>query len=121
MKVVDHQKEKKMARARARLAVLQDIAIHMLERGHVMTRHEWEKDIESPIRIGMIFNFFGNWARMVGILEHELPDAWEQINAKAAPAPKPESKPEPKPAPKPQANPLEALSKPAKAEKKSKD
>lgn len=111
-----------MARARARMAVLQDIAMHFLEVGHVMTRHEWEQDSKAPVRIGMIFNLFGNWARMVGILENEMPDAWGQINAKAAPAPKPEPKPAPKPAPKPKAdNALEALSKPAKAEKKSEE
>jgi hypothetical protein len=106
-----------MARARARMAVLQDIAMHMLEKGHVMTRHEWEKDPKAPIRIGMIFNLFGNWPRMVGILENELPDAWKQINEKPEPAPAPKPKAEPKPAPKPKADALEALSKAAKAEK----
>lgn len=102
-----------MARARARMAVLQDIAMHMLEKGHVMTRNEWEKDPKAPIRIGMIFNLFGNWPRMVGILENELPDAWKQITKKSEPAPTPA----PKPAPKPKADPLEALSKAAEAEK----
>lgn len=106
-----------MARARARMAVLQDIAMHMLEKGHVMTRNEWEHDATAPVRIGMIFNLFGNWPRMVGILENELPDAWKQINAKAEPAPAPKPKAEPKPAPKPKADPLEALSKAAEAEK----
>jgi len=108
-----------MARARARIAVLQDIAMHMLERGHVMTRNEWERDSDAPVRIGMIFNLFGNWARMVGILENEMPGAWEQINEKAKPAPAPAPKPKaaPKSAPKPKADPLEALSKAADAEK----
>ena len=111
-----------MARSRARRAVLQDIAMHMLEKGHVMTRHEWERDSSAPVRIGMIFNLFGNWARMVGILENELPDAWGQINAPAPePAPKVEEKPKPAPAPKPKADPLEALSKAAKAEETSEE
>lgn len=107
-----------MARARARMAVLQDIAMHMLEKGHVMTRHEWENDDKAPVRIGLIFNLFGNWARMVGILENALPDAWKQIKAAEEP-PKPAPKPAPAPAPKKESkkDPLEALSKPAKAEK----
>ena len=107
-----------MARARARMAVLQDIAMHMLEVGHVMTRKEWETDSNSPIRIGMIFNLFGNWPRMIGILENEMPDAWKQINAPKAP-PAPKSAPKPKEEAK--ATPLEALSKTAPAEEKSED
>ena len=108
-----------MARARARMAVLQDIAMHMLEVGHVMTRHEWENDSKAPIRIGLIFNLFGNWPRMIGILENEMPDAWKQINAPKA-APEPKTDPKPKAAPK--KDPLEALSKPAPAAPKvSKD
>ena len=107
-----------MARARARMAVLQDIAMHMLEVGHIMTRKEWELDSKAPIRVGLIFNLFGSWPRMVGILEHEMPEAWKQINAPKAP-------PAPKPAPKPKeevkSNPLEALSKTAPAEEKSED
>ena len=112
------KKEKLMARARARMAVLQDIAMHMLEVGHVMTRHEWEKDSNVPVRIGLIFNLFGNWPRMVGILENEMPDAWKQINAPKE-APKPKTDPKPKVAPK--KDPLESLSKAAPAEKKSED
>lgn len=113
------KKEKLMARARARIAVLQDIAMHMLEVGHVMTRHEWENDSKAPVRIGLIFNLFGNWPRMIGILENEMPDAWKQINASKA-APKPKTDPKPKAAPK--KDPLEALSKPAPAAPKvSKD
>jgi len=118
MKVGAQKKEKLMARARARMAVLQDVAMYMLEVGHVMTRKEWELDSKAPVRIGMIFNLFGNWPRMVGILEHEMPDAWKQINApKVAPAPKPA----PKPKEKVKSNPLEALSKAAPAEEKSED
>jgi len=113
------KKEKLMARARARMAVLQDIAMHMLEVGHVMTRHDWEQDTKAPVRIGLIFNLFGNWPRMIGILENEMPDAWKQINAPKE-APKPKIDPKPKAAPK--KDPLESLSKPASAAAKvSKD
>lgn len=113
------KKEKLMARARARIAVLQDIAMHMLEVGHVMTRHEWEQDSKAPVRIGLIFNLFGNWPRMIGILENEMPDAWKQINAPKTP-PKPKTDPKPKAAPKKESP--EPLSKPAPAAPKvSKD
>ena len=113
------KKEKLMARARARMAVLQDIAMHMLEVGHVMTRHNWEQDSKAPIRVGLILNLFGNWPRMLGILENEMPDAWKQINAPKE-APKPKTDPKPKAAPK--SDPLESLSKPATAAPKvSKD
>ena len=119
MKVGAQKKEKLMARVRARMAVLQDIAMHMLEVGHVMTRKEWETDSNSPIRIGLIFNLFGNWPRMIGILKNEMPEAWEQINAPKAPPPEPKSAPKPKEEAK--VNPLEALSKTAPAEEKSED
>ena|SRR6056300_1392514 len=101
-----------MARARARRVVLQDIAMYMLEKGEVLSRHDWEKDDNTPIRVGLIFNYFGNWSRMLGILENELPDVWKQINT-----PKVEPKPKVEPAPKQKVDPLEALSKAAKAEK----
>jgi hypothetical protein len=108
-----------MARARARTAVLQDIAMHMLEVGHVMTKHNWEQDTKAPIRVGLILNLFGNWSRMLGILENEMPDAWKQINTPKE-APKPKIDPKPKAAPK--KDPLESLSKPASAAAKvSKD
>jgi hypothetical protein len=51
-------------------------------------------------------------------MENSLPEVWAEIKKKETPPPKPE--PTPKPAAKPKAgNALEALSKSAKAEKKS--
>ena len=62
--------------------------------------------------LGQVDNYFGNWSRLVTIMENEYPDAWAELHA-----PEPEPAPEPAPKPAPAVDPLAALSKAAKAEK----
>jgi hypothetical protein len=108
-----------MGSIRKRGKVLEAVSMVMLEEGKVLTKREYEHiETRTPIRAGLVLNFFGSWTRMVSIMENSLPEVWAEIKKKETPPPKPE--PTPKPAAKPKAgNALEALSKSAKAEKKS--
>jgi hypothetical protein len=108
-----------MGSIRKRGKVLEAVSMVMLEEGKVLTKREYEHiETRTPIRAGLVLNFFGSWTRMLSIMENSLPEVWAEIKKKETPPPKPE--PTPKPAAKPKAgNALEALSKSAKAEKKS--
>ena len=86
--------------------------MYMMEKGKVLTRHEYSKESDVPLRLGQVDNYFGNWSRLVTIMENEYPDAWTELHA-----PEPEPAPEPAPKPAPAADPLAALSKAATAEK----
>jgi hypothetical protein len=108
-----------MGSIRKRGKVLEAVSMVLLEEGKVLTKREYEHiETRTPIRAGLVLNFFGSWTRMLSIMENSLPEVWAEIKKKETPPPKPE--PTPKPAAKPKAgNALEALSKSAKAEKKS--
>jgi hypothetical protein len=108
-----------MGSIRKRGKVLEAVSMVMLEEGKILTKREYEHiETRTPIRAGLVLNFFGSWTRMLSIMENSLPEVWAEIKKKETPPPKPE--PTPKPAAKPKAgNALEALSKSAKAEKKS--
>ena len=108
-----------MGSIRKRGKVLEAVSMVMLEEGKILTKREYEHiETRTPIRAGLVLNFFGSWTRMLSIMENSLPEVWAEIKKKENPPPKPE--PTPKPAAKPKAdNALEALSKSAKAEKKS--
>ena len=86
--------------------------MYMMEKGKVLTRHEYSKQSDVPLRLGQVDNYFGNWSRLVTIMENEYPDAWTELHA-----PEPEPAPEPAPKPAPAVDPLAALSKAATAEK----
>lgn len=108
--MADHQKEKRV-RLRGRKSALDALVMYMLEKGKVLTRHEYSKESDVPLRIGQVDNYFGNWSRLIAIMENDYPDAWSELHdLKEEPAP------EPTPEPAPVADPLSALSKAAKAE-----
>lgn len=99
-------------RLRGRKQALDALVMYMMEKGRVMTRHEYSKQSDVPLRIGQVENYFGSWQRLVNIMENDYPDAWAEIHA---PEPEPASEPALKPAPA--VDPLAALSKAAIAEK----
>ena len=101
-------------RLRGRKAALEALVMYFMEKGEVLTRHEYGRQSDTPLRIGQVENYFGSWQRLVNIIENEYSEAWAEIHA---PEPEPAPEPAPKPAPKKKANPLESLSKAAKAEK----
>lgn len=93
-----------MGSLRQRGKVLEAVAMVMLEEGKVLNMREYElMETRTPIRAGLVLNFFGSWSRMLGILENTLPDVWAEIKLKEnppPPPPKPAPPKEPKPAPK---------------------
>ena len=86
--------------------------MYFMEKGRILTRHEYGRESDVPLRIGQVENYFGTWQRLANIIENEFPEAWAEIHA-----PEPEPAPEPAPKPAPAVDPLAALSKAAKAEK----
>lgn len=92
-----------MARLRARSAVLEAVIMRMLEVGKPMSKHEWDKDENAPVRTSKILTFFGSWSRLLNLIEHNSPEVWADLNKKATPPPQEK--------PKPVSDPLEALSK----------
>ena len=71
-----------MGSLRQRGQVLEAVAMVMLEEGKVLTKHEYEKLVSVPIRAGLAMNFFGNWSRMLNLIESNLPEAWAEIKRK---------------------------------------
>ena len=92
-----------MGSLRQRGKVLEAVAMVMLEEGKVLNKREYEHiETRTPIRAGLVLNFFGSWSRMLSIMESSLPDVWAEIKKKENPPPKPKPAPPkaPKPAPK---------------------
>ena len=92
-----------MGSLRQRGKVLEAVSMVMLEEGKILTKREYEHiEKRTPIRAGLVLNFFGSWSRMLGILESSLPDVWAEIKLKENPPPPPKPVPPkaPKPAPK---------------------
>ena len=90
-----------MGSLRQRGKVLEAVAMVMLEEGKVLNKREYEHiETRTPIRAGLVLNFFGSWSRMLSIMENSLPDVWAEIKKKENPPPKP--KPAPPKAPKPE-------------------
>ena len=92
-----------MGSLRQRGKVLEAVAMVMLEEGKVLNKREYEHiETRTPIRAGLVLNFFGSWSRMLSIMESSLPDVWAEIKKKENPPPKPKPVPPkaPKPAPK---------------------
>jgi len=91
-----------MGSLRKRGKVLEAVAMVMLEEGKVLTKREYEHiETRTPIRAGLVLNFFGSWTRMLSIMENSLPDVWAEIKKKENPPPPPKPKPAPPKAPKP--------------------
>ena len=59
-----------MGSIRKRGKVLEAVSMVMLEEGKVLTKREYEHiETRTPIRAGLVLNFFGSWSRMLSILE----------------------------------------------------
>lgn len=90
-----------MGSLRQRGKVLEAVSMVMLEEGKILTKREYEHiETRTPIRAGLVLNFFGSWSRMLGIMENTLPEVWAEIKKKENPPPKPASPKVPTPAPK---------------------
>ena len=102
-----------MARLRVRNKILEAVGMFMLEKGKVLSRHDYDEfGNEVPMGSGMVLNHFGSWSRLTTTLEGTFPDLWKEIKkAENPPPPPPPPPPKPKPAP--------AVKKPA--EKRTKD
>ena len=91
-----------MGSLRQRGKVLEAVAMVMLEEGKILSKREYEHmGTRTPIRAGLVLNFFGSWSRMLGIMENNLPEVWAEIkNKENPPKPKPAAPKVPTPAPK---------------------
>lgn len=99
-------------RLRGRKQALDALVMYMMEKGKVLTKHDYSRESDVPLRIGQVENYFGSWQRLVNIMENDYPEAWAEIHA-----PEPEPAPEPARQPVSKSDPLQALSKAAPAEK----
>ena len=93
-----------MGSIRKRGKVLEAVSMVMLEEGKVLTKREYEHiETRTPIRAGLVLNFFGSWTRMLSIMESSLPEVWAEIKKKENPPPKPKPVPPKAPTPAPKA------------------
>ena len=107
-----------MGSLRQRGKVLEAVSMVMLEEGKILTKREYEHiEKRTPIRAGLVLNFFGSWSRMLSILESSLPEVWAEIKKKENPPPKPKPAPPKVPTPAPKATVKPAV-KPAVKEDK---
>ena len=78
--VVPQKKRNKMARLRVRNKILEAVGLFMLEKGRVLSRHEYDEYAnEVPMGSGMALNHFGSWSRLTTTLEGTFPDLWAEI------------------------------------------
>lgn len=69
-----------MARLRVRNKILEAVGLFMLEKGRVLSRHEYDEYAnEVPMGSGMALNHFGSWSRLTTTLEGTFPDLWAEI------------------------------------------
>ena len=93
-----------MGSLRQRGKVLEAVSMVMLEEGKILTKREYEHiETRTPIRAGLVLNFFGSWSRMLGIMQNSLPEVWAEIKKKENPPPKPKPAPPKVPTPAPKA------------------
>ena len=93
-----------MARLRVRNKILEAVGMFMLEKGKVLSKHEYDGYAnEVPIGSGMALNHFGSWSRLTTTLEGTFPTLWLEIQEAMKPPPPPKPTPEPKAKPKPAA------------------
>ena len=102
-----------MARLRVRKHVLQAVAMHMIEKGKVLSANDWKVDSDAPISLGQIQNHFSSWGRM-DVLSMTFQRRGQRFKSPTPPPPTPGPKPK---ASSKKKDPLAALSQAAKAEK----
>ena len=89
-----------MARLRVRNKILEAVGMFMLEKGKVLSKHEYDEyGNEVPIASGMALNHFGSWSRLTTTMEGSFPVIWKEIQEAMNPPPPPAPTPEPKPKP----------------------
>ena len=89
-----------MARLRVRNKILEAVGMFMLEKGKVLSKHEYDEyGNEVPIASGMALNHFGSWSRLTTTMEGSFPAIWKEIQEAMNPPPPPAPTPEPKPKP----------------------
>jgi len=85
--------------------IIKQVAEYFAEKGRILTRNEYAKDEEAPIRFAILRRYVPVWSRLDSIIKASHPDIYAKIMQEPEPAsepPKPEPpKPEPKPALKP--------------------
>jgi hypothetical protein len=99
-----------MGSLRKRYAILNAVAMKMLEEGKYLTKHEYDNCLSVPIRSALILNHFNNWGRLIAIIKTDLPEVAAQIENKSKPI-EPVKPVKPIEQAKPKVDPLSALSK----------
>lgn len=71
-----------MSRLRQRNAVLQAVAMKMLEEGRPLSKREYENCSSTPVRSADVLRHFSSWTRMLSLIESDLPEVWKELNGK---------------------------------------
>jgi len=69
-----------MATVRQKLACTETMGMWFLEIGKIPTCEEYKATNPVPLRISQIKNIFGNWNRMMRLIETAQPVIWEELN-----------------------------------------
>lgn len=103
--------------------IIKQVAEYFAEKGRILTRNEYAKDEEAPIRFAILRRYVPVWSRLDSIIKASHPDIYAKIMQEPEPEPAPEPpklepkpeppKPEPKPAPKPAPTPTRTVAKPS--------
>lgn len=71
-----------MTRIRKRNAMLQAVAMKMLEEGRPLSRREYDLCSSPPIRSAELVKNFSSWTRMVKLIKADLPEVWDELERK---------------------------------------
>lgn len=106
--------------------IIKQVAEYFAEKGRILTRNEYAKDEEAPIRFAILRRYVPVWSRLDTIIKASHPEIYAQImqepepepapeppKPEPVPEPTPEPAPEPKPAPKPAPTPTRTVAKPS--------
>jgi len=64
---------------RRRNAVMEDVATVFLQEGKVLSRGEYDRLPNVPLRTAHILKQFGSWPRMITIMESAMPEVFEEL------------------------------------------
>lgn len=78
--------------------MIKQLAEYFAEKGKIMTRNEYARDEEAPIRFAILRRYIPVWSRLDSIIQSSHPEIYAKIMQEPAPEP---PKPAPKVAPKP--------------------
>ncbi len=67
--------------ARKKRSIMDAIAIKMLEERRLLTKHDYNRCSNLPVRSSIVVKQFGSWPRLIAIMQRSMPDFWVELQS----------------------------------------